>query len=117
MTKPGRPGGRKTKKGPSAGSGGNGRRALEGKGPTPKAEDRSWHVAGKRKAAQDRLDPKSHRRLGALIYKTESGDFRLLLRMRLERPRNRRATKKPDKFPPPHAAPPRLSMKHRIRSN
>ncbi|WBU37844.1 23S rRNA (guanosine(2251)-2'-O)-methyltransferase RlmB [Homoserinibacter sp. YIM 151385] len=56
MTKPGRPGARKTKKGPSAGTGGNGRRALEGKGPTPKAEDRSWHVAGKRKAAKDRLE-------------------------------------------------------------
>lgn len=36
------------------GSGGQGRRALEGKGPTPKAEDRSWHVAGKRKAADER---------------------------------------------------------------
>jgi len=36
------------------GSGGQGRQALEGKGPTPKAEDRAWHPAGKRKAAQDR---------------------------------------------------------------
>lgn len=54
MAKPGRSGG-KRKKGPSVGTGGHGRRALEGKGPTPKAEDRSWHVAGKRKAAQDRL--------------------------------------------------------------
>ncbi|WAC66548.1 23S rRNA (guanosine(2251)-2'-O)-methyltransferase RlmB [Agrococcus sp. SL85] len=44
------------KKGPSKGTGGNGRKALEGKGPTPKAEDRSWHVAGKRKAAKERLD-------------------------------------------------------------
>lgn len=56
MAKPGRPGARKNKKGPTVGSGGNGRRALEGKGPTPKATDRSWHVAGKRKAAQERLD-------------------------------------------------------------
>ncbi|TXK19346.1 23S rRNA (guanosine(2251)-2'-O)-methyltransferase RlmB [Homoserinibacter sp. GY 40078] len=56
MTKPGRPGARKGKKGASVGTGGHGRKALEGKGPTPKAEDRSWHVAGKRKAAQDRLD-------------------------------------------------------------
>lgn len=53
MNKPSRPA---RKKGPSKGTGGNGRRALEGKGPTPKAEDRSWHVAGKRKAAKDRLD-------------------------------------------------------------
>ncbi len=56
MAKPGRPGGRKQRKGPSVGTGGHGRKALEGKGPTPKAEDRSWHVAGKRKAAKDRLD-------------------------------------------------------------
>ncbi|MBN9605176.1 MAG: 23S rRNA (guanosine(2251)-2'-O)-methyltransferase RlmB [Actinomycetales bacterium] len=58
MAKPGRPGASKGKgrKGPQVGTGGHGRRALEGKGPTPKAEDRSWHVAGKRKAAQDRLD-------------------------------------------------------------
>ncbi|TPW75543.1 23S rRNA (guanosine(2251)-2'-O)-methyltransferase RlmB [Schumannella soli] len=56
--KPGRPGGARKggKKGPTVGTGGNGRRALEGKGPTPKAEDRSWHVAGKRKLAQDRLE-------------------------------------------------------------
>ncbi|GAA3941861.1 23S rRNA (guanosine(2251)-2'-O)-methyltransferase RlmB [Microbacterium soli] len=55
MAKPGRPGasgGRK--KGASKGTGGHGRKSLEGRGPTPKAEDRSWHVAGKRKAAQER---------------------------------------------------------------
>jgi 23S rRNA (guanosine2251-2'-O)-methyltransferase len=45
---------RKTKKGPTKGTGGHGRKALEGKGPTPKAEDRTYHAAGKRKAAQDR---------------------------------------------------------------
>ncbi len=56
MAKPGRPGARKSRKGPSSGSGGQGRKALEGKGPTPKAEDRSWHPAGKRKAARERLD-------------------------------------------------------------
>ena len=49
-----RPGAVKKKRGPQVGSGGQGRQALEGKGPTPKAEDRSWHVAGKRKAALDR---------------------------------------------------------------
>lgn len=55
MAKPGNPAaGRGKKKGPSKGSGGKGRRALEGKGPTPKAEDRAWHVAGKRKAAHER---------------------------------------------------------------
>lgn len=45
-----------TKKGASAGTGGKNRRALEGKGPTPKAEDRPYHVAAKRKAAQERLE-------------------------------------------------------------
>ena len=46
---------RKTSKGPQAGSGGQGRQALEGKGPTPKAEDRTYHPAGKRKAAKERF--------------------------------------------------------------
>ena len=55
MAKPGNPSaGRGKKKGPVKGTGGNGRKALEGKGPTPKAEDRAWHVAGKRKAAAER---------------------------------------------------------------
>ena len=56
MAKPGRPGASrgKGKKGPTKGTGGHGRRSLEGRGPTPKAEDRSWHVAGKRKAAAER---------------------------------------------------------------
>jgi len=56
MVKPGRPGARGNKKGPTVGTGGHGRQKLEGKGPTPKATDRSWHVAGKRKAAQERLE-------------------------------------------------------------
>jgi 23S rRNA (guanosine2251-2'-O)-methyltransferase len=58
---------RKGRKGPQVGSGGQGRQALEGKKPTPKAEDRPYHPAGKRKAAQDRYAaaggrPKSERR-------------------------------------------------------
>ncbi len=56
MTKPGRPGARRSvKKGAVKGTGGNGRKALEGKGPTPKAEDRAWHPAGQRKAARERF--------------------------------------------------------------
>ena len=43
-----KPGAKKT---PSVGSGGNRRRALEGRGPTPKAEDREYHAAHKRKSA------------------------------------------------------------------
>ena len=39
----------KGKKGPTVGSGGNNRRRLEGKGPTPKAEDRVYHKAYKAK--------------------------------------------------------------------
>ncbi|CAB4881643.1 unannotated protein [freshwater metagenome] len=40
---------RKSKKGPQVGSGGNRKRGLEGKGPTPKAEDRPYHAAHKAK--------------------------------------------------------------------
>lgn len=42
---------RKGKKGPLKGTGGHGRKALEGKGPTPKAEDRPYHKAHKMKRA------------------------------------------------------------------
>lgn len=41
-------------KGNTAGSGGRRRRALEGRGPTPKAEDRPYHKAYKAKQAQTR---------------------------------------------------------------
>ena len=43
-----------SKKGARKGSGGWGEQALEGRGPTPKAEDRPHHPAGKRKAAIER---------------------------------------------------------------
>lgn len=56
MSKPQRPA---RKKGATKGTGGHGRKALEGKGPTPKAEDRSWHPAGKRKAARERYEAAS----------------------------------------------------------
>jgi 23S rRNA (guanosine2251-2'-O)-methyltransferase len=46
---------RKGSRGPQVGSGGQGRQALEGKKPTPKAEDRPYHPAGKAKAAKDRF--------------------------------------------------------------
>jgi len=55
VAKPGNPSaGRGKKKGPTKGTGGKNKRSLEGRGPTPKAEDRAWHPAGKRKAAQER---------------------------------------------------------------
>ena len=47
---------RKTSSGKQVGSGGQGRQALEGKKPTPKAVDRPYHPAGKRKAANDRFE-------------------------------------------------------------
>ncbi len=47
---------RKTSKGAQVGSGGQGRQALEGKKPTPKATDRPYHPAGKRKAAAERYE-------------------------------------------------------------
>ena len=47
---------RKKSRGKAVGSGGQGRQALEGRGPTPKAEDRAYHPAGKAKAARERLE-------------------------------------------------------------
>jgi 23S rRNA (guanosine2251-2'-O)-methyltransferase len=52
--KPGRPGAAKNKKGGKVGTGGHGKQALEGKGPTPKAEDRKYHKAFKAKAAAEK---------------------------------------------------------------
>lgn len=45
-------------KGTRVGSGGRGRQALEGKGPTPKAEDRTYHSAHKKKQSAERLAAK-----------------------------------------------------------
>lgn len=55
-TKKNRPGAvRKKSRGQAVGSGGQGRQALEGKGPTPKAEDRPYHPKGKAKLARERF--------------------------------------------------------------
>ncbi len=48
---------RKSKKGPQVGSGGQSKRALRGKGPTPPAEARTGHPAARRAAAGDRRPP------------------------------------------------------------
>lgn len=45
---------RTNKKGAQKGSGGEVRRGLRGKGPTPKAEDRTYHAAHKRKKESER---------------------------------------------------------------
>ena len=64
-TKKGRPGAvRKKSRGKAVGSGGQGRQALEGKKPTPKAEDRPYHPAGKAKAARERYDAARQRHGG-----------------------------------------------------
>lgn len=47
---------RKSKKGAQVGSGGQPRRGLQGKGPTPKATERKGHPAARRAAAQTRRD-------------------------------------------------------------
>ena len=52
---------RQSKKGPSAGTGGNNKGRLAGKGPTPKAEDRPYHAAAKRKKAADKKETRSPR--------------------------------------------------------
>ena len=49
---------RRIKKGPTIGTGGKGRRALEGKGPTPKATDRPYHKAYKPKPTEAELAKK-----------------------------------------------------------
>ena len=48
---------RKGKKGPAKGTGGNNKKRLAGKGPTPKAEDRPYHAAAKRKSARGAAKP------------------------------------------------------------
>ncbi|PJJ61953.1 23S rRNA (guanosine(2251)-2'-O)-methyltransferase RlmB [Compostimonas suwonensis] len=72
--KPGRPGAvRKIARGPQVGSGGQGRQALEGKGPTPKAEDRPYHPAGKRKAAKERFVAAGGRRTPGAPQRSSAG--------------------------------------------
>jgi 23S rRNA (guanosine2251-2'-O)-methyltransferase len=52
---------RKSKKGAQVGSGGQSKRALRGKGPTPPAEARKGHPAARRAAAAARRDPGKRR--------------------------------------------------------
>ncbi|GAA4765617.1 23S rRNA (guanosine(2251)-2'-O)-methyltransferase RlmB [Citricoccus nitrophenolicus] len=47
------------KKGPLKGTGGHGRKALEGKGPTPRAEDREYHKAHRGKQLSERSAARS----------------------------------------------------------
>lgn len=80
MAKPGNPSAGRGKKGPTKGTGGKNKRSLEGRGPTPKAEDRAWHPAGKRKAAKERFiaaggkKPQLRQTTGGRAPKAKSGD-------------------------------------------
>jgi 23S rRNA (guanosine2251-2'-O)-methyltransferase len=55
---------RKSKKGAQTGSGGQARRALKGKGPTPPAEARKGHPAARRAASAGRRDQRGQQRSG-----------------------------------------------------
>jgi 23S rRNA (guanosine2251-2'-O)-methyltransferase len=57
------------RKGTRVGTGGHGRKGLEGKGPTPKAEDRVYHAAHKRKRAAEREDAKTSRPVTTRVRK------------------------------------------------
>ncbi|MFD7023249.1 23S rRNA (guanosine(2251)-2'-O)-methyltransferase RlmB [Promicromonospora sukumoe] len=53
-----------SKKGAQVGTGGHSRKALQGKGPTPKAEDRTYHPAHERKVAAEKRAAVAGRRPG-----------------------------------------------------
>ena len=55
---------RKGKKGAQVGTGGHGRKALEGRGPTPKAEDRDYHPAGKAGVWSDEFSQRNYQLAG-----------------------------------------------------
>lgn len=68
----------KGKKGAHIGSGGYRRRRLEGKGPTPKAEDRTYHPAYKRKLAAEAAAAKAEKaapKLRAALYIPEGSEL------------------------------------------
>lgn len=55
---------RKKGLGKAVGSGGQGRQALEGRGPTPRAEDRDYHPKAKAKASRERYEAAKARHTG-----------------------------------------------------
>jgi 23S rRNA (guanosine2251-2'-O)-methyltransferase len=59
------------KKGPSKGTGGHGRRRLEGKGPTPKASERPGHPAQRRARAAAKRDAAGSGRSGGARHSRE----------------------------------------------
>ncbi|MGC0249286.1 23S rRNA (guanosine(2251)-2'-O)-methyltransferase RlmB [Pseudactinotalea sp. Z1748] len=75
-----------TKKGAQVGSGGQGRKSLRGKGPTPKAEDRPYHPAAKRKASAERSAPRRSRPAGDRPYEVIGGRNSVLEALRADVP-------------------------------
>ncbi len=68
-----------SKKGPSVGTGGHGRKALEGKGPTPKAEERPYHKAYKAKARSDAAAAKQPAQAKRAPRNKTSGNHELIV--------------------------------------
>ena len=69
-----------SKKAPVKGTGGKNRRALEGKGPTPRAEDRPYHVAHKRKQREEREAAKAPQRRAKVAPRDKtSGSLELVI--------------------------------------
>lgn len=64
-----------TKKGPQVGSGGQRRRGLEGRGPTPKATERTGHPAAARKAAAEKRKAEAERRRSTRRPPAVSGEL------------------------------------------
>lgn len=64
-----------SKKGPSKGTGGHGRRALQGKGPTPAAKDRAKHPAARRARAAAKRTEANRPRTGSRPRRGGSEDF------------------------------------------
>ena len=65
---------RASKKGPSSGTGGKNKKRLTGKGPTPKAEDRPYHAAAKRKKAVAKKSSSKTTARGAVTVTTGRSD-------------------------------------------
>ncbi|QAB18488.1 23S rRNA (guanosine(2251)-2'-O)-methyltransferase RlmB [Leucobacter muris] len=64
---------RKKGLGKAVGSGGQGRQALEGRGPTPRAEDREYHAAYKAKKSRERYEAAKLRHAGGAGRGPERG--------------------------------------------
>lgn len=78
---------RASKKGPSAGTGGNNKKRLAGKGPTPKAEDRPYHAAAKRKKAVAKKSAGKVTSAGKITKRSDGKEVRPTRAPRGDRPK------------------------------